>query len=325
MSTKIFGLEEIKSILEKIDPIQAIEAGFIAYSQGKTVVPPVGELLFRDPPGDVHIKYGYILNDDFFVIKIATGFYENVKLNLSTTSGLMLLFKQKTGELDGILLDEGFLTNIRTAAAGAVVAKYLAPDDVYQIGILGAGVQARMQLQYLKSIVACNQVLVWGLDQEECDLYKQDMELQGFSVQTTLIPKDIALNCNLIITVTPSQNPLIKADFIQPGTHITAVGSDTPEKNELDPRILQKADIVVTDSFEQCRYRGEIHQAIKAGFLKIEDTVELGQIISNRSLQRQSGTQITVADLTGVAVQDIQISKAVFNELSSLEINSGAR
>jgi len=141
---KIFNLSQIKDVLKNIDPLQAIEEGFVAYSQGKVVVPPIGEMLFENPPGDVHIKYGYIKGDDYYVIKIASGFYENIKLDLPAGTGLMLVFKQKTGELACILLDEAYLTNVRTAEAGAVVAKYFAPKDVYCIGIFGAGIQGRM-------------------------------------------------------------------------------------------------------------------------------------------------------------------------------------
>src|SRR5690349_13525145 len=103
---KIIHLDQIKKILEKIDIIPVIEKGFIAYSNGETIIPPVGELLFKNPPGDVHIKYGYILGDDYYVIKVASGFYENPKVNLPSSNGLMLIFNQKTGILCGILLDE---------------------------------------------------------------------------------------------------------------------------------------------------------------------------------------------------------------------------
>ncbi|MHA2501008.1 MAG: ornithine cyclodeaminase family protein, partial [Candidatus Hodarchaeales archaeon] len=135
--TKIINLKEINEALKKIDVVQSIEEGFVAYSQGKVVVPPVGEMIFQDPPGDVHIKYGFIEGDDYYVVKIASGFPENINLDLPSSNGLMLLFSQKTGELACILLDEGHLTNVRTAAAGAVVAKYLAPQEVNRIGILG--------------------------------------------------------------------------------------------------------------------------------------------------------------------------------------------
>jgi ornithine cyclodeaminase len=312
---RIFNLDQIKEALRYLDPIQSIEQGFVAYSQGKAVIPPVGELLFHDPPGDMHIKYGSIVRDEYFVVKIATGFYENYKLNLPPNTGLMLVFKQKTGELAGILLDEGYLTNIRTAAAGAVVAKYLAPKNVEKIGIFGAGVQGRMQLEYLKSIVNCRDVIVWGINQEEVERYKRDMEPKGYNVQTTLEANDIASSCNLIITATPSKSPLLRVDQIQKGTHITAVGSDTPEKNELDPEILKKADIVVADSISQCLIRGEIFQAIKANVLKKDNVVELGQVIINKESQRSSEDQITITDLTGVAIQDIQIAVAVYKSL----------
>lgn len=315
--TKIFTLDQIKEVLKDIEPLQAIERGFVAYSQGKVVVPPIGELIFKEPPGDVHIKYGYIADDEYYVIKIASGFYENRKLNLPTHNGLMLVFKQKTGELVCILLDEAHLTNVRTAAAGAVVAKYLAPKNVECIGIFGAGTQGRMQVEYLESIVDCKDAIVWGINQKELDLYREDMEPFGFNLKTTLDAKDIPENCNLIVTATPSKSPLLSAEQIKKGTHITAVGADTAEKNELDPRILQKADRIVADSVDQCLLRGEIYQAIKAGMISEENIVELGNVIVKKELQRSSDEEITVADLTGVAVQDIQISKAVYEALLS--------
>ena len=142
MST-IIHLAEIKKRLKNIDVAAAMEEGFIQYSNGNTVVPPVGELIFDNPPGDVHIKYGYIKKDTYYVIKIASGFYENPKLGIASCQGLMLLFDQKTGELAAVLLDEGHLTDIRTAAAGALVAKYFAPPQIKAIGIIGTGMESR--------------------------------------------------------------------------------------------------------------------------------------------------------------------------------------
>ncbi len=315
--SKIIKLEQIKEILKSIDPIQKIEEGFVAYSQGKVVVPPIGEMIFENPPGDCHIKYGYIKGDDYYIIKIAAGFYDNPKIGLPGYSGLMLLFSQKTGELICILLDEGHLTNVRTAAAGAVVAKYMAPKKVYRIGIVGPGVQGRMQLQYLKTIIDCKDVIVCGITQQEIDAYKKDMSPLGYNIKTTLNTEDVTSTCNLIVTCTPSKTPLIYADQIQKGTHITAMGSDTPEKQELDSAILKKADRVIVDSIDQSQSRGECFRAMKNGMIIKEDLIELGVLISNKTLQRASDEEITVADLTGVAVQDIQISKAVYEALLS--------
>ena len=314
--TKVLDLAQINTALEQVDVVGDIEQGFVAYSRGEVVVPPVGEMLFEDPRGEAHIKYGFIKNDDYFVIKVASGFYDNFKIGLPTNSGLMLLFSQTTGVLQAVLLDEGHLTGERTAAAGAVAAKYLAPKAVHRIGIVGAGDQARRQLRYLESVVDCREVTVWGVSQEEVEAYKNDMEPLGYSVETTLEPAEIAASCNLVVTVTPSRTPLLNSDDVLPGTHVTAVGSDTPEKQELDPQILANADIVVADSIVQCQSRGEIYQATEAGVLEKDKPVELGNVIIQEELRRSSDDQITVADLTGVAVQDVQICKAVYSFLS---------
>ena len=168
---KIIHKEEIVRLLLDLDLIRLIEEGFIEYSNGNVIVPPVGELNFDNPPGDCHIKYGYIKNDDYYVIKIAQGFYDNPKLGLPSNSGLNIIFSQSTGQILCILLDEGHLTDIRTAVAGAIVAKYMAPKNVRGIGIVGTGIQAKLQLQYLKGIVDCSKVIVWGRSSNSIELY----------------------------------------------------------------------------------------------------------------------------------------------------------
>lgn len=307
----IYTLDQIREVTDRMDFAAAIESGFVAYSSGDVVTPPVGELVFEQPPGDTHIKYGYIKEDDYFVIKIASGFYQNAAYDLPSGSGLMLVFSQKTGFPETILLDEGYLTNVRTAVAGQIAAKYLAPETIHAIGVFGTGIMARMQVQYLKSVTDCRRVIVWGRSDGSLQTYKNDMQDDGYDVQVTRDPAEVTSACNLILMTTPSQEALVDSSQIGPGTHITAMGSDTPEKQELDPGILQQADIVVTDSLEQCQLRGEIHQALKAGHLALGEIIELGKIIEDGKRCRTSDDQITVADLTGVAVQDIQIAKAV--------------
>jgi len=316
----IVPLAEIKKVLAAIDPLPLIEAGFAAYSRGDVVVPPVGELVFADPPGDVHIKYGYIKRDDFYVIKIASGFTDNPKLGLPSGDGLMLVFSQKTGVLEAVLLDEGYLTNLRTAVAGAVVAKYLAPRQVSAVGIVGAGVQGRMQLDWLRRVRKFDEAVVWGIDEEELGVYRRDMESPGLKIRTTLRAEEVAAAANLIVTCTPATSPVLKAEWIRPGTHITAVGSDTAAKQELEAAILARADRVVVDSLSQSELRGEVFKAVSAGAIERDRLVELGHVIVDEKLRRASDSEITVADLTGVAVQDIQISKAVW-----LAIRSSAR
>ena len=172
---RIVSLDEIKAALPKVDLMHEIETGFSAYSNGEVVVPPVGELNFEDPPGDVHIKYGYIRDDDVYVIKIASGFYQNKLLGLSNGQGMMVVFDQKNGKPLGLLQDEGYLTDVRTAVAGAICAKYLAPNNIQAIGIIGTGVQARMQLKYLKSVTDCRSAIVWGRSKSALDQYRISM------------------------------------------------------------------------------------------------------------------------------------------------------
>jgi len=307
---KILSRDQIDEILPSLDLIPAIEQAFVDYSEDRAVVPPVGELLLDN--GEVHIKYGYIREQPTFVIKIASGFYEDPARNRISSNGMMLLFSQQNGKAVCALLDEGLLTNIRTAVAGAIVAKYLAPRQVDKIGMVGAGTQARMQLSHLKPVTSCRKVLVWGTGMEELESYRLDMEVHGFEIALTREVRRIQEECSLIVTTTPSLNPLLHADFLHRGTHISAVGSDTPDKQELDPGILSQADLVVADSKEQCLVRGEIHHAIRAGQLEKEQMIELGQIISGKAPGRESKDQITVADLTGVAVQDMAIARAVY-------------
>ena len=308
---RIVSLEEIKVVLPKIDLMQEIETGFSAYSNGEVVVPPVGELNFDNPPGDVHIKYGYIQDDDVYVIKIASGFYQNKLLGLSNGQGMMLVFDQKSGKPIGLLQDEGYLTDVRTAVAGAICAKYLAPKNIEAIGIIGTGVQARMQLEYLKRVTDCKSAIVWGRSESALDQYKTIMADSGFIIQTTMALEQVTDNCNLIITCTASEKPIIRKDHVTGNVHITAMGSDTPNKQELGSNVLSKADLIIADSRSQCEVRGEIHHAIRNNAVSMDSIAELGEIINGDRQGRTTSSGITVADLTGVAVQDIQISKAV--------------
>jgi ornithine cyclodeaminase len=303
--TDIYDRSQLEKAVRPEELITAIEEGFIAYSQGKVVVPPVGQLLFEDPPGDCHIKYGYVRGGSTFTIKVATGFYGNAALGIPSGDGIILVFSAKTGQLITILDDKGFLTDARTAAAGAVAAKLLAPPTVDCIGILGAGIQARMQLDYLRHVLPTRRAMVWARSPEKAQSYKVD----GFDVQVARSIAELAANCNLIVTTTPSLHWLLGAADVRPGTHITAVGSDGSDKQELDPQLFVKAAVRAVDSRKQCAEYGDSSYALKQGLIGPADLIEIGEIAQNASLGRQRESDITIADLTGVAVQDIQIAK----------------
>ena len=309
---RIVGHDAISRALVGLDLIPAMEAAFERYSAGKAIVPPVGELLLHDPPGEIHIKYGYVRGDDYYVVKIASGFPMNSALGLPSGNGLMLLFNRLTGELAAILLDHGLLTDVRTAAAGAVAAKYCAPSTVGRIGIMGTGVQSRLQLRHLTDVVACRNVLAWGRNSDRLERYRAEMESEGYAVSITRDAREVAGTCSLIVTTTAATEPILHGADVLPGTHVTAVGSDTPDKRELDSGVLAKADVIVADSHAQCVERGEIAHAVRDGIITMDRVIELGSVVAGHASGRQSDDQITVADLTGVAVQDAAIATAVF-------------
>jgi len=243
---------------------------------------------------------------------MASGFYNNAELDLPVADGVILVFSQKTGQLKLILLDECWLTDMRTAAAGAVAAKHLAPDNVQHIGIVGTGVQARMQLELLKDVVDCQSCFIWGRDANKVQGMIEDLQAReaiqawGLDLRAATQIDDLLSQCNLIVTTTSAKEPLIRADQVQKGTHITAMGSDDHGKQELEAELLAKADRVVADSVSQ----NKIEEA---------SILELGNVIKNPEIGRTSEDQITVADLTGVAIQDIQIAKMVDDVLHSAD------
>lgn len=314
---RIFTLEEIKQTIDPLTLIKNQEEGFVAYSEGKVVVPPVGYLHFEESPGDCHIKFGYIKRDEHFVVKVATGFYKNPDVGLPVGNGMVALFSQKTGNLEALFLDEGYLTDLRTAAAGAIAAKYLAPKPINRIGIVGTGVQARLQLAMLKYITECREVCVWGRDKQKREQYRFQMAKSGFSIDAVSRIEDLTQNCNLIVTTTAANKPLLYASQLRSGTHVTALGADAQGKQELDPNIFTKASVRVVDSLSQCVDHGDTSYAVRAGLINEEQLVELGAVIKNSELGRTNEEQITVADLTGVAVQDIQIARLAYESLFS--------
>jgi len=305
----------IEQALAELDLLPLMETAFIDYSAGRAIVPPVGELLLDQ--GEVHIKYGAIAGDAYYVIKIASGFYGNPALGLPSSNGLMLVFRQETGEPEAVLLDEGHLTDVRTAVAGAVAARSLAPSHVERIGVLGTGVQARLQLRLLRPLFQTREVVAWGRDRERLERYRTDMAEAGYDVLAAESPAAVAAVSQLIVTTTPSSTPLLQAEDVRPGTHITAIGSDTAMKQELAADVLALADVVVGDSLEQCRTRGEISRAVAAGAIASDTAVELGSLLAGEATGRTAADQITVFDSTGVAVQDIAIATAVMDAVAA--------
>lgn len=307
----IYTRAEIEKVIRPAEVIAAMEQAFVAYSNGEAVVPPVGQMEFEDPPGDCHIKYGYLKEGETFTVKIATGFWKNPERGLPSSNGVVLVFSSKTGELLTILQDEGYLTDIRTAAAGAVAAKYLAPSKVECIGVIGAGIQARLQLGYLKEVTSCRRVVLWARSVERARSFYVD----GFDTEIVPTVADLAAKSQLIVTTTSSREWLLGAADVQTGTHITAVGADGGGKQEVEPKLFARSIVCAVDSRSQCSQFGDSSFAIRQNWIRAENLVELGELIPNVVIRRQAADDITVADLTGVIVQDIAIAELALSRL----------
>ncbi|HEY2471360.1 MAG TPA: hypothetical protein VGI45_26445 [Terracidiphilus sp.] len=311
----VYTRAEIESVIRPAEVIAAMERAFVAYSRGEAVIPPVGQMEFHDPPGDCHIKYGYLKQGANFTVKIATGFWRNPEQGLPSSNGVVLVFSRQTGELLTILEDEGYLTDIRTAAAGAVAAKYLAPPDLDCIGVIGAGTQAHLQLEYLKEVTPCRRVLLWARSRERAG----SLHVEGFDIEVVASVKALAEQARLIVTTTSSRHWLLGVADLRPGTHITAVGADGGGKQELEPRLFALSVLSAVDSRSQCAHYGDSSYAIKENWIQAESLVELGTLIANPAIRRRSETDITIADLTGVAVQDIAIAQLALDKLEPAE------
>ena len=313
---QIITRSEIEKALKTQPLMEAMKHAFIAYSSGQITCPPIGHLPFPENNGDLHIKYGHIQGDDVCVVKLSSGFYDNPTLGLPSSNGLMLILSARTGEPLALLQDEGYLTDARTAIAGALASKTLAPINApYTIGIIGTGTQARLQLQYLNEILPISKVSVWGRNSEKARAYSDEMKQLGLSVNYEKDLQSLCSQSNILITTTPSQEVIIKADWIKQGTHITAVGADAPGKQELEESLFKKATFTLFDSKEQCLHHGECSHTDTV-FTK-ENSAEIGEFFANPDIYKRSVNDITIADLTGIAAQDICIAKEVWKAVKT--------
>jgi len=307
----IFYEPEIKAKINLRSAIEAVEKALAAYCSGEAVLPGVINLDLPEFQGEVHVKAAYLKGQEYYVVKVASGFYRNPEKGLPVGNGLMLAFLAATGELQAILLDNGYLTELRTAAAGAVAAKYLARKEIRRVAVIGSGMQARFQLKALAEVRNFSQVAVWSRKPENIRKYVEEM--QSYWPEVDFRPassaQEAVKEADVIITATPSRQPIVRAEWLSPGAHITAMGSDGPEKQELYPEVLARADRLFCDSLAQCRRLGEAHHALEAGLIR-ESKIsgEIGEIILGLKPGRQSEKEITVADLTGVGVQDAAVA-----------------
>lgn len=301
---------EIRGAITLPEAIQSMEEAFAAYSRKEAIVPPVMHLDVPKRAGEVHVKSAHVLSAPDYVIKIAAGFYDNKKDGLPIGSGMMLVFSAQTGFPEAILMDNAYLTDLRTAAAGAVAAKYMALPEVEQVAVIGAGGQGRFQVQALACVRNFKRVLIYDHNTANIVRYLESMrDSLPSEFRSVSSVEEAVRGSRIVITTTPSQEPYLRGEWLDPGTHITAMGSDGAHKQELHTDVLQRADRIIADSLSQCIRIGEIHHAIKEGLLREEDVDgELGDVVLGRIPGRAGSEEITLCDLTGVGVQDAFIA-----------------
>lgn len=304
--------------------MQCVEDAFHSLATKTVAMPPILRLDIPEHRGEVDVKTAYVPGLDCFAIKISPGFFDNPKIGLPSTNGMMVLLSSKTGLVQALLLDNGYLTDVRTAAAGAVAAKYLARKDAFVAAILGAGVQAKLQLQALALVRPIREARIWARDISKAESVAQELSSQlGFSVTACVEPRKAVAGSHVIVTTTPAQQPLLDAEWLEPGQHVTAMGSDAEHKNEIDPAAISCADIYVADSLRQTRRLGELHHAITAGAVAHDASFpELGEIIAGSKAGRASDTQITIVDLTGTGVQDTAIATLAFARAEAARVGT---
>jgi ectoine utilization protein EutC len=317
MRVLILSETEIRSLIEPAKALREVRDAFVKLSRGQVALPsPIG---FNIPQhnGEVHVKGAYLHGQECYAIKIASGFYANPSRGLAVTNGMIVVFDAETGCLLALLFDNGYLTELRTGAAGALAADLLAKKSVNQVGIVGCGGQARYQLEALLGVRRVDRVVAYGRTPERAKQFARDVETR-FAIRVALADSvgDAVKGSDIVVTVTPSRKPIVQAAWISPGMHITAVGSDDPDKQELGADVLAKADKIVADSREQCIRIGELHHACSLDRFY----AELGEIAAGAKPGRESEDEITIADLTGIGIQDAAVANFVVTEAMNQNI-----
>ena len=292
------------------DAIAAVAEGFSRLTEGRATVPPILRVDIPEHNGEVDVKTAYVHGLDSFAIKIAAGFFDNRDYGLPTGSGMMVVVSAKTGFPQAILLDNGYLTDVRTGIAGAIAARHLAKERIETAGVIGAGIQARYQIRGLKLVRDFKRLMVYSIIPEEVDVYVDEMAKElGIEVVKAIDYEQVVRQSDVVITATSAREPFLKAEWVHPGLHITCMGSDSEHKQEVQVDVFNRADRVVCDRKAQCFRLGELHHALEAGVISEQDEIiELGELTSGSKPGRQNDDEVTICDLTGVGVQDTAIA-----------------
>ena len=292
---------------------RVISEAYVASSSGHVQTGDVVHLSFPESNGDCHVKSGHILHTDTYVIKIASGFYDNPSKGLPSSNGMMLAFSATTGEPTAILRDEGWLTDMRTGIGGAIATRTLAAKNAKKVLIIGSGIQAKFQAKCLASLMPERSFNfnIWGRNENAVTVLVEELRSHNLNADVATNLDEEVSHADIIITTTPATSFLFGDNLVRPGTHVTAIGADTHGKQELPTSLIESASLLVCDMMSQSLNHGEF-QVINDTDLS-KKVVELGNILSNSCAGRTSDNDITIADLTGIAAQDIAITSGIID------------
>lgn len=295
---------QLRHHLDVLVLIDSQREAFIAASEGRARMPPVSVIDL--PGGSTHIKSGY-LGGEQFAVKVVSAFASTGERSASS-DGFVALCSARTGAVEALLLDGGWITDTRTAAAGVVATQALAAPAASRLAVLGTGVQAGLHVRALARVRQLDRVLVWGRTDHRLDAFARALaaDLPAVDVVCVDAPRMAVEAADLVLTATSSRQPILSGAWLRPGQHVTAIGADEPGQAELDSAALRRADLLVVDDRAQSLLLGDVARAVDAGELSPADVdAELGEVLSGRVAGRTSPEQITVAKLTGVGVQDL--------------------
>ena len=306
---KIITADQIRYLIDldrNLDTLITLQRNaFIDFSAGEYITPTPMQLHFTNPFGDCHIKSSVKKGDDMFVVKIATGFYNNADAGIPTNDGVMVLFSQKSGLLCAILHDNGFLTTLRTAIA-AVIATTITPWKIQSVGIVGSGALASQVYHLMRILYPLNAVQLYGRNLQKAQTIVGGAKGVCQSIEALVKQSDI------IITTTASTIPILTQNHNFIGNkHIIALGADDEYKSECDFALFAKAATIIVDSKTQASKFGDVANAIRNGIITINDTVEFGTVLKNPSLCNKG---LIITDLTGISPQDLAIAKFVIQQ-----------
>ncbi len=296
--------------------LAAVEDAFTRLANEQATMPPIMRIDVPENNGEVDIKSAYLQGLDSFAVKMSSGFFDNAKLGLPSLGGMMILLSAKIGFPEALLLDNGYLTDVRTGLAGAIAAKHLAPTSIDTVGVIGAGAQARYQIRALKLVRDFDKLLIYSQTPERVEQYVTEMSAElGLEITPAENAETVVRGSQVVITTTPAKTPYLRTEWLHPGLHITAMGSDAEEKQELEAEVLGRADLLACDRKSQAFRLGELHHGLAAGVIDEDEAIiELGEITAGRHPGRQSEAQITICDLTGTGVQDTAIALLAFQK-----------